>query len=173
MNEKQLSSRVTYLLMPAAALLIAGYAAFFLTGVQIDQPGASAKSTKTTTASTASSKTSNMTSEQMKMMIKNDEIKGSAVATETGQAVAVMVDTGYNPNVIEVKKGVPLTMTFQRDSTFKCSKKVQFPSMSTVMTVLPDDGKATVIVPIPNAAGQTIEFMCGMKMIKGKLVTVD
>ncbi len=172
MSEKQESSRMNYLLVPLAVLAIAGFGAFFATGMPPADVPTSAN-TGMNQAASSTMKAGDMTSAQMKMMIKNDEIRGAAVPTETGQAVAVKVDTGYNPNVIEVKKGVPLTMTFDRNSTFKCSKKVQFTSLGSVMTVMPDNGKVTLIVPIPDQAGQTIEFMCGMKMIKGKLVTAD
>jgi plastocyanin domain-containing protein len=172
MSENQLSSRVNFLLVPLAALVVAGYGAFFLSNITIDQPGANAKTTQTT-SSTTPSQNGTMTPQQMKMMVRNAPITGNAVLTDSGQAVAVKVDTGYDPNVITVKKGVPLTITFDRQSTFKCSGKVQFPSLSNVMTVLPDHGKAKVIVPIPNQAGQTVEFMCGMKMLKAKIITVD
>jgi hypothetical protein len=171
MSEKNNISRMNYLLVPLAAIVIAGYGAFFYTGMPADDSGNSAGNM--TASATAAKPAPEMTPEQMKMMIKNDPINGTAGITDTGQAITVKVDSGYSPNVIQVKKGVPLTITFDRRSTFKCSKKVQFPAISTVMTVMPDNGKATVIVPIPAQAGQTIEFMCGMKMIKGKIVTVD
>jgi plastocyanin domain-containing protein len=172
MAEQKDISRMNYLLVPLAALVIAGYGAFFYTGMPVDESASGGKGQMTASA-TAAKAGPEMTPAQMKMMIKNDPINGKSVMTDTGQAVTIKVDTGYSPNVIEVKKGLPLTMTFDRHSMFKCSKKVQFPALSTLMTVMPDDGKATVIVPIPAEAGQTIEFMCGMKMIKGKIVTVD
>ncbi len=172
MSENHINKRMNYLLVPLAALAIAGFGTFFATGMPPADVTSNASSNMNQAAS-STMKAADMTPAQMKMMIKNDEIKGAAVATESGQAVAVKVDTGYSPNVIEVKKGTPLTITFDRNSTFKCSRKVQFPSLGSFMTVMPDHGKVTLIVPIPSQAGQTIEFMCGMKMIKGKLVTVD
>ena len=174
MSEGSGMNRVNLLLAPLALAAIVGFGAFFLTGIPANETAPAPKpNAGKTTMSTMTSKNTTMTAEQMKMMVKNAPINGTAVATESGQAVLVKVDTGYAPNVIQVKKGVPLTITFDRQSTFKCSRKVQFPALSSVMTLLPDHGKATVIVPVPNEAGQTVDFMCGMKMLKGKIVTVD
>lgn len=175
MSENKETNRMSLLLLPLAVVLVAGSAAFFLTGIPSDTTTSGSKTNVTTTqTSTTKPETpATMTPEQMMQMIKNDEIKGAAVTTDSGQAVTVKVDKGYDPNVIEVKKGIPLTITFDRNSTFKCSSKVQFPSLGSYMAVMPDHGKTSFIVQIPAEAGQTIEFTCGMKHIKGKLVTVD
>jgi len=100
------------------------------------------------------------------------EIKGQAIAAGDRQEVTIKVQGGYDPNTIEVKKGLPLRITFERKSTNGCDKQIVFPSLG-IAKDLPDDGSLTLDIPIPDAAGQTIDFTCGMSMLFGKIVVVE
>jgi plastocyanin domain-containing protein len=177
MDEKQangLGRTATLLLMPLAVLAVAGFGAFFYVGMPQDEQAPAGPPRAGKAASATADAPVKMTPEEKMKIIDNSEKKGAAVPTDTGQAVTVKVDLGYTPNVIEVKKGVPLFITFEWVATANnAATKHGFPSMGSVMTILPKDGKMTLVVPIPNEAGHTIDFMCGMKLMKGKLVTVD
>lgn len=100
------------------------------------------------------------------------EVKGQTTIVGDHQEVKVDVQGGYNPNTIEAKKGLPLKVTFERHSTNSCDKQVVFPSLGLTKD-LPDDGSVTVDVTIPNEAGKTIDFTCGMSMLYGKITVVD
>lgn len=94
----------------------------------------------------------------------------AAAATfgESGtQEIKVTVRGGYSPEVIVVKKGVPVRLNFYRDETSSCSEQVIFGDFGIVR-----DLPAFKITPIeftPEKAGEFI-FACGMNMLRGKLI---
>lgn len=100
------------------------------------------------------------------------EIKGAAVVNGDVQEITVQVNGSYDPNVIEVKKGIPLKLTFERHSNGGCDSQISIPDIN-VLADLPTDGKVTYTIPVPNEAGKTISFACGMNMIQGTINVVD
>lgn len=94
-----------------------------------------------------------------------------AAATTGGtQAVTVGVKGGYDPSVLRVRRGVPLSITFDRQETSGCSEEVVFPDFG-VKRFLPAFERTTVEF-VPDRAG-TFAYTCGMGMLRGELVVED
>lgn len=83
------------------------------------------------------------------------------------QEVKITVKGGYDPDVIVVKKGIPVRLNFYRDETADCSEEVQFGDFG-IRKELPAF-QTTRIEFIPGKEGEYI-FTCGMGMLKGKLI---
>ena len=93
------------------------------------------------------------------------------VAAETNksglQEIKVTVKGGYSPDVIVVKKGVPVRLNFYRDETSSCSEQVIFSDFSIVRDL--PTFKTTPVEFTPDLTGE-FSFVCGMNMIRGKLI---
>ncbi|MFQ6070986.1 MAG: cupredoxin domain-containing protein [Candidatus Aminicenantales bacterium] len=83
------------------------------------------------------------------------------------QEVKVVVKGGYNPDVIIVKKGVPVRLNFYRDETADCSDTVVFGDFK-IRKPLPAY-RTTSIELTPEKEGEYV-FTCGMGMMRGKLI---
>src|SRR6516165_6080966 len=83
------------------------------------------------------------------------------------QRLEVTVKGGYSPEVIRVRQGVPLELTFDRQETGDCTSRVVFSDFA-VSAVLPAWHRTTVRLE-PGEAGQ-FGFACGMNMIHGTLI---
>jgi plastocyanin domain-containing protein len=96
------------------------------------------------------------------------------VAAETSEAgvqqVSIMVKGGYEPDVIVVKKGLPVRLDFYRDEVNSCSERVVFGDFR-IARDLPAF-KTTSVEFTPDRAGE-FTFTCGMNMIRGKLVVEE
>ncbi|MGH3031690.1 MAG: heavy metal translocating P-type ATPase [Gaiellaceae bacterium] len=97
--------------------------------------------------------------------------KGARRAEVRGgvQEVAITVKGGYAPNVIEVREGVPVRLTFDRQEASDCTARVVFPDFALSKT-LPAFAKTTVEF-VPNRQGR-FSFACGMNMVHGTLVVL-
>ncbi len=85
------------------------------------------------------------------------------------QVVTVSVKGGYSPDVIEVVRGVPVRMVFDRQESGDCSSRVVFPDFK-VNQSLP--AYATTAVDFtPQEIGE-YGFACGMNMLHGKVRVV-
>jgi plastocyanin domain-containing protein len=94
--------------------------------------------------------------------------KVTAAVTDTGvQEVAITVKGGYSPDVIVVKRGVPVKLDFYRDETASCSDQVILGDFG-IARDLPAY-KTTAIEFTPDKVGE-FNFTCGMNMLHGKLV---
>jgi plastocyanin domain-containing protein len=92
----------------------------------------------------------------------------SASIKESGvQEIKVIVKGGYTPDVIVVKKGIPVRINFYRDETADCSDTVVFGDFK-IRKPLPAF-KTTSIEFTPEKPGEYV-FTCGMGMMKGKLI---
>lgn len=92
----------------------------------------------------------------------------SAVSSSSGvQEVAITVKGGYSPDVIEVKRGQPVQLSFYRDEENSCSEELLMPDFS-IRRDLPAF-KTTLVELLPKEAG-TFPFTCGMGMLRGSLV---
>jgi len=83
------------------------------------------------------------------------------------QEIKVVVKGGYNPDVIVVKKGIPVRLYFYRDKTDDCSDTIVFGDFK-IRKILPAF-KTTSIEFTPEKEGEYV-FTCGMGMMRGKLV---
>ncbi len=92
----------------------------------------------------------------------------AASVTESGvQEIKVTVKGGYSPDVIVVKKDVPVRLDFYRDETASCSEQVIFGDFH-IARDLPAF-KTTPIEFTPDRSGE-FTFTCGMNMMRGKLI---
>ncbi|NIN01049.1 MAG: cupredoxin domain-containing protein [candidate division Zixibacteria bacterium] len=83
------------------------------------------------------------------------------------QEVKVVVKGGYSPDVIVVKRGLPVRINFYRDETAECSDTIVFGDFN-VRRPLPAF-RTTPVEFIPEKRGEYI-FTCGMGMMKGRLI---
>lgn len=91
-----------------------------------------------------------------------------AVRAAPRQVVEIRVDGGtYQPTLLKVDAGKPLTLRFLRIDASPCAEKVVFASLN-ISADLPLGVPQDVVLP-PLAAG-THEFTCQMGMYRGKLI---
>ena len=96
--------------------------------------------------------------------------KGQTHATagvSGAQEVAVTVKGGYTPDVIVVKSGQPVRLTFTRQESSACSEEVLFPDFNK-SSLLPE-GQPVVLEFTPEKPGE-YGFQCKMGMLRGKLL---
>lgn len=83
------------------------------------------------------------------------------------QEIKVTVKDGYSPDVIAVRRGVPVRLNFYRDETSSCSEQVVFGDFGIARNLPPF--KTTPIEFTPEKTGE-FAFTCGMNMLRGKLI---
>lgn len=94
--------------------------------------------------------------------------KVAASVSESGvQEIKVTVKGGYSPDVIVVRRGMPVRLNFYRDETSSCSETVVLGDFG-IARDLPAF-KTTPVEFTPDKAGE-FTFTCGMNMLRGKLV---
>jgi plastocyanin domain-containing protein len=92
----------------------------------------------------------------------------SAELEESGlQEIKITVKGGYNPDVIVVKKGIPVRLNFYRDETDDCSDTIVFGDFKIRKPL--HAYKTTPVEFTPEKEGE-YEFTCGMGMLRGKLI---
>src|SRR5262249_5193365 len=92
---------------------------------------------------------------------RNAEIQGGV------QRATVTVRGGYSPDVVRVRQGVPVELTFDRQESGDCTSRVVFPDFQ-VSAALPAYQRTAVRLD-PAHAGE-FGFACGMNMIHGTLL---
>ncbi len=83
------------------------------------------------------------------------------------QEIKITVKGGYSPDVIVVREHAPVRLNFYRDETASCSEQVIFQDFGISRHLPPF--KTTSIEFTPDRAGE-FTFMCGMSMMRGKLI---
>lgn len=86
------------------------------------------------------------------------------------QVVDVLVDRGYQPDVIEATAGVPIRVTFHRADDDPCSERVVF-SSPRVDRRLAATGATTVELPAQRPGN--LRFTCGMGRYRGRIQVVE
>jgi Cu+-exporting ATPase len=82
------------------------------------------------------------------------------------QEATVVVSGGYDPEVVVAKKGVPLTLVFDRREASPCSDEVVIPEFGVRQALAPN--AKTSIRVVPKRTGE-FPFACGMNMLHGTL----
>ena len=95
------------------------------------------------------------------------ERETAALGAEGVQRVRVTVKGGYTPDIVVVKKGVPVELDFYRDEVNTCTEEVIFNDFG-ISRRLPAFETTTVRLT-PEREGE-FTFNCGMNMVRGKLV---
>jgi plastocyanin domain-containing protein len=83
------------------------------------------------------------------------------------QEVAITVKGGYTPDVIVVKAGQPVRLTFTRQESSSCSEEVLLPDFNK-NAHLPE-GQPVNLEFTPEKPGE-YGFQCKMGMLRGKLI---
>ena len=83
------------------------------------------------------------------------------------QVATITVLGGYSPSVVKVKKGSLVRLVFDRRETSSCSEEIVLPDFG-IRRFLPAN-QQTIIEFTPEKPG-TYDFMCGMSMLRGKLI---
>ncbi len=91
---------------------------------------------------------------------KKDEISAQGKTT-------VVVEGGYKPSTIKIKKGIKTTLTFIRKDPNSCLEELVFPDFK-IKKYLPINTQVEVVLD-PQKEGE-YEFHCGMNMYHGKLI---
>jgi len=86
------------------------------------------------------------------------------------QEISLTIAGGkYSPNLITVKKGIPLKLTVTAAANAGCAREIVFPDFGIDKVVSP--GSTVLIEFTPDKEG-TFAFRCPMNMARGKLVVV-
>src|SRR5262249_20429910 len=113
---------------------------------------------------------------QLKLLCLIIAIIGVSIAavgqpTESTQAAKIVITPkGFEPLSITLKKDVPATITFIRETSDTCATSVQIPEYK-IKRDLPLNQPVTVEIK-PTKTGE-FTFMCGMNMLKGSVVVVE
>ena len=83
------------------------------------------------------------------------------------QQIRVTVKGGYSPDVITVRKDVPVRLDFYRDENASCTEQVIFGDFGIAKSL--PAFQTTTIEFTPDKAGE-FTFACGMNMVRGKLI---
>ena len=100
----------------------------------------------------------------------SDAATGGGAGDTAPSQVEITVDGGYSPSAVRVKSGRPVRLVFDRRDTSSCSEEVVLPDFG-IRKFLPS-GRRTVIEVTPRNPG-TYEFMCGMSMLRGRLIAEE
>ena len=83
--------------------------------------------------------------------------------------ITIVVEGGYSPDLILARRGVPLTLVFDRRETSPCTDEIVLEDFG-IRRTLPAHSK-TAIEILPERTGE-FPFSCGMNMLHGKIRVV-
>ncbi len=87
---------------------------------------------------------------------------------QTVQRLTIYVrDSGYAAPNVNLKRGVPARITIIRQSEYECGEEIVFPAFN-IRRKLPLN-KRVVVNFTPKQSG-SLNFTCGMDMMRGKLI---
>lgn len=87
-------------------------------------------------------------------------------AMEIASKTTIIVEGGYKPNVIRVKQGEPVKLTFIRKDPNACLEELYFPDYK-IKEYLPMNTPVTITLNPPHRG--TAGFHCGMNMFHGRI----
>ncbi len=85
---------------------------------------------------------------------------------EASKGLTIIVDGGYKPNVIRIKQGQPVRLTFIRKDPNSCLEELVF-SDYKIKEYLPMNTPVTITLPPPHK--DKSGFHCGMNMYHGRI----
>lgn len=83
------------------------------------------------------------------------------------QSITIVVDGGYTPNRIQLQKGLPTKLIFNRKDGSSCFNEVVLPDFG-VSAKLPVNKEHTIEIQ-PDTAGR-YTYSCGMHMFFGEVI---
>lgn len=84
--------------------------------------------------------------------------------------IEIAVAGGYRPDLVVARRGVPLTLVFDRREANPCTDEVVLPEFG-IRRELPPFAKTAVEI-LPTRTGE-FPFSCGMNMLHGTIRVVD
>ena len=98
---------------------------------------------------------------------KHTEAVGQSTVVDDVQHATIVVDGGYSPATVVLKKGVPAEVNFEMHDSTACLSHVVFEQLG----VNKDLTKQKVTsIKIPTDKKETFNFACGMDMFHGNVV---
>lgn len=88
---------------------------------------------------------------------------------EAMEVSIIIVDGGYKPNAIKIKKDKPVTLTFTRKDPNPCLEELVFPDYK-IKKYLPLNEPVEITLSPPHSGKSG--FHCGMNMFHGRLEVV-
>lgn len=93
--------------------------------------------------------------------------KNNVVINNGEQIATIKVANGYEPNVIQLQKGIPTKLIFKRTNESACLAKVQSSSLA-FNKELPLN--QNIEITINTSKPGEYDYACGMNMFHGKVV---
>ena len=98
---------------------------------------------------------------------KHTESEGKSTIVNDGQTATIVVNGGYSPSTVILKKGIPAQVNFDMHDSTACLSHVVFEQLGVNKDLTKQ--KITTI-NIPTDKAQTFNFACGMDMFHGKVI---
>ena len=98
---------------------------------------------------------------------KHTESAGKSTIVNDEQTATIVVNGGYSPSTVTLKKGIPAQVNFDMHDSTACLSHVVFEQLGVNKDLTKQ--KITTI-NIPTDKAQTFNFACGMDMFHGKVV---
>lgn len=98
---------------------------------------------------------------------QHTEAEGRATIVNDEQVATIVVNGGYSPATVVLKKGIPAQIDFDMQDSTACLSHVVFEQLG-IDKDLTKQKVTTVKIPTDKAA--TFNFACGMDMFHGKVV---
>ncbi|MCC4477269.1 cupredoxin domain-containing protein [Limosilactobacillus reuteri] len=98
---------------------------------------------------------------------KHTESAGKSTIVNDEQTATIVVNGGYSPSTVILKKGIPAQVNFDMHDSTACLSHVVFEQLGVNKDLTKQ--KITTI-NIPTDKAQTFNFACGMDMFHGKVV---
>lgn len=98
---------------------------------------------------------------------KHTESAGKSTIVNDEQTATIVVNGGYSPSTVILKKGIPAQVNFDMHDSTACLSHVVFEQLGVNKDLTKQ--KITMI-NIPTDKAQTFNFACGMDMFHGKVI---
>ncbi len=98
---------------------------------------------------------------------KHTESAGKSTIVNDEQTATIVVNGGYSPSTVILKKGIPAQVNFDMHDSTACLSHVVFEQLGVNEDLTKQ--KITTI-NIPTDKVQTFNFACGMDMFHGKVI---
>lgn len=99
----------------------------------------------------------------------SEQSQSTNIATKQDYEIQIL-NSGYSPNNLKVKKGLPVKITLVSSNAHSCSLAFRIPSLGVSKNLKPTDSQ--VIEFTPTEAG-VIPFSCSMGMYRGTIEVVE
>ncbi|MQB62287.1 cupredoxin domain-containing protein [Lactobacillus reuteri] len=98
---------------------------------------------------------------------KHTESAGKSTIVNDEQTATIVVNGGYSPSTVTLKKGISAQVNFDMHDSTACLSHVVFEQLG-VNKELTKQKITTINIPTDKA--QTFNFACGMDMFHGKVI---